>query len=114
MAVLRPSLPRPLPDRHSTDGVRRRKVTAVGRDDAVLLAQRFEAARGHLRAVAYQMLGSLAEAEDAVQESWLRLARSDVSGVQNLTGWLTTVVGRICLDVLRARRVRREESLDAR
>jgi RNA polymerase sigma factor (sigma-70 family) len=85
----------------------------VGRDDAVLLAQRFEAARGHLRAVAYQMLGSLAEAEDAVQEAWLRLARSDVSGVENLTGWLTTVVGRICLDVLRTRRARREEPLDA-
>jgi RNA polymerase sigma factor (sigma-70 family) len=85
----------------------------VGRDDAALLARRFEAARGHLRAVAYQMLGSLAEAEDAVQEAWLRLARSDVSGVENLTGWLTTVVGRICLDVLRARRSHREESLDA-
>jgi RNA polymerase sigma factor (sigma-70 family) len=85
----------------------------VGRDDAARLAQRFEAARGHLRAVAYQMLGSLAEAEDAVQEAWLRLARSDVSGVENLTGWLTTVVGRICLDALRARRLRREESLDA-
>jgi len=56
------------------------------------LVQRFEAARGHLRAVAYQMLGSLAEAEDAVQEAWLRLARSDVSGGENLTGWPTTVV----------------------
>jgi RNA polymerase sigma-70 factor (ECF subfamily) len=77
------------------------------------LAQRFEAARGHLRAVAYQMLGSLAEAEDAVQEAWLRLARADVSGVENLTGWLTTVVGRISLDVLRARRARREDPLDA-
>jgi RNA polymerase sigma factor (sigma-70 family) len=77
------------------------------------LVQRFEAARGHLRAVAYQMLGSLAEAEDAVQEAWLRLARTDVSGVENLTGWLTTVVGRICLDGLRARRSRREEPLDA-
>jgi RNA polymerase sigma factor (sigma-70 family) len=81
----------------------------MGRDD---LAQRFEAARAHLRAVAYQMLGSLAEAEDAVQETWLRLARADVSGVENLTGWLTTVVGRICLDVLRARRAHREEPLD--
>jgi RNA polymerase sigma factor (sigma-70 family) len=84
----------------------------VSQDDGVLLAQRFEAARGHLRAVAYQMLGSLAEAEDAVQEAWLRLDRSDVSGVENLTGWLTTVVGRICLDALRARRARREEPLE--
>src|SRR4051812_47546057 len=113
MAVFHPSLPRPLPGRHSSDGCRRRKVTTVGRDDAALLARRFEAARGHLRAVAYQMLGSLAEAEDAVQEAWLRLARTDVSGVENLTGWLTTVVGRICLDGLRARRSRREEPLDA-
>ena len=77
-----------------------------------LLARRFEAARGHLRAVAHQMLGSLAEAEDAVQEAWLRMSRADVSGVENLTGWLTTVVGRICLDVLRARRARREEPLE--
>jgi RNA polymerase sigma factor (sigma-70 family) len=77
-----------------------------------LLARRFEAARGHLRAVAYQMLGSLAEAEDAVQEAWFRLHRSDVGAVENLTGWLTTVVGRICLDMLRSRRSRREEPLD--
>jgi RNA polymerase sigma-70 factor, ECF subfamily len=81
----------------------------MDRDDAT---PRFEAARGHLRAVAYQMLGSLAEAEDAVQEAWLRLDRSDVSGVENLTGWLTTVVARICLDVLRSRRARREEPLE--
>jgi RNA polymerase sigma-70 factor, ECF subfamily len=75
------------------------------------LARRFEGARGHLRAVAYQMLGSFAEAEDAVQEAWLRLARTDVSAVANLDGWLTTVVGRLCLDALRARAARREEPL---
>lgn len=77
-----------------------------------LLAQRFEAQRGHLRAVAYRMLGSLSEADDAVQEAWLRLSRTDVGGVENLTGWLTTVVGRVCLDLLRARRARPEESLE--
>ncbi len=78
------------------------------------LAQRFDADRAHLRAVAYRMLGSLSDAEDAVQEAWLRLQRSDVDGVTNLTGWLTTVVGRVCLDMLRSRASRREESLDAR
>lgn len=76
------------------------------------LAERFEAERPHLRAVAYRMLGSLTEAEDAVQESWLRLSRSDTSGVENLGGWLTTVVGRVCLDQLRARTSRREDALD--
>jgi RNA polymerase sigma factor (sigma-70 family) len=76
------------------------------------LAQRFEADRAHLRAVAYRMLGSLSDAEDAVQEAWLRLQRSDVDGVANLTGWLTTVVGRVCLDMLRSRTARREEPLD--
>jgi RNA polymerase sigma-70 factor (ECF subfamily) len=75
------------------------------------LAERFEASRGHLRAVAYRMLGSLHEADDAVQEAWLRLNRSDVSGVDNLTGWLTTVVARVCLDMLRSRKSRREEPL---
>lgn len=74
-----------------------------------LLARRFDADRAHLHAVAYRMLGSLSDAEDAVQESWLRLSRSDVDGVANLTGWLTTVVGRICLDMLRSRAARREE-----
>jgi RNA polymerase sigma factor (sigma-70 family) len=78
------------------------------------LAQQFEAQRGHLRAVAYRMLGSLSEADDAVQEAWLRLSRTDASGqdVQNLAGWLTTVVGRICLDMLRSRTARREDALD--
>jgi RNA polymerase sigma-70 factor (ECF subfamily) len=76
------------------------------------LARRFEENRGHLRAVAYRMLGSLAEAEDAVQEAWLRLSRSDVSDVGNLAGWLTTVVSRVCLDMLRSRKSRREDSLD--
>jgi RNA polymerase sigma factor (sigma-70 family) len=76
------------------------------------LAERFEAHRSHLRAVAYRMLGSLSEADDAVQESWLRLTRSDPSGVVNLGGWLTTVVARVCLDMLRSRKSRREEPLE--
>src|SRR5919197_2245072 len=76
------------------------------------LAERFEAHRGHLRAVAYRMLGSLSEADDAVQEAWLRLARADTSEVENLAGWLTRVVARVCLDMLRARAARREEPLD--
>jgi RNA polymerase sigma factor (sigma-70 family) len=75
------------------------------------MAERFEAHRGHLRAVAYRMLGSLSEADDAVQESWLKLSRADTSDVTNLGGWLTTVVGRVCLDMLRTRRARREEPL---
>src|SRR5215204_2774247 len=77
-------------------------------------AQRFEENRTHLRAVAYRMLGSISEADDAVQEAWLRLSRSDTSGIENLGGWLTTVVGRVCLDMLRSRRSRREEPLGAR
>jgi RNA polymerase sigma-70 factor, ECF subfamily len=77
------------------------------------LAERFEANRPHLRTVAYRMLGSLSEAEDAVQEAWLRLSRSDTSGVDNLGGWLTTVVARVCLDMLRSRKSRREEPLGA-
>src|ERR1700756_903669 len=76
------------------------------------LAERFEENRGHLRAVAYRMLGSLSEADDAVQEAWLRLSRSDASNIENLGGWLTTVVGRVCLDMLRSRTSRREESLE--
>jgi RNA polymerase sigma-70 factor (ECF subfamily) len=78
------------------------------------LAERFEEHRGHLRAVAYKMLGSLSEADDAVQESWLRLSRSDTSEVENLRAWLTTVVARVSLNVLRSRRTRREEPLDVR
>jgi len=75
--------------------------------------EQFEANRTHLQAVAYRMLGSLSEAEDAVQESWLHLSRSDTSMVENLGGWLTTVVARICLDMLRSRHSRREEPLNA-
>jgi len=75
------------------------------------LAERFEDHRAHLRAVAYRMLGSLSEADDAVQESWLRLSRADRSDVENLSAWLTTVVARVCLNVLRSRRTRREEPL---
>lgn len=77
------------------------------------LANRFEENRGHLRAVAYRMLGSLSEADDAVQESWLRLSRSGAGGVENLSGWLTTVVGHVCLDMLRSRKARREAPIDA-
>jgi RNA polymerase sigma-70 factor, ECF subfamily len=77
-------------------------------DEQQWLAGRFEEHRTHLRAVAYRMLGSLSEADDAVQETWLRLSRDDRSGVENLGGWLTTVVGRICLNMLRSRRLRRE------
>lgn len=76
------------------------------------LAEQFEANRNHLQAVAYRMLGSLAEADDAVQEAWLHLSRADTSEVKNLGGWLTTVVARVCLDMLRARKSRREESLE--
>src|SRR5919201_4500316 len=83
-------------------------------DEQDYLAERFEAHRARLRAVAYRMLGSLAEADDAVQEAWLRLHRSDPNDVQNLGGWLTTVVGRVCLDMLRARRSRGEEPMDVR
>jgi RNA polymerase sigma factor (sigma-70 family) len=76
------------------------------------LAEQFEEHRPHVRAVAYRMLGSVSEAEDAVQEAWIRLSRTDVSGVDNLRGWLTTVVARVCLDMLRTRASRREEPLD--
>jgi RNA polymerase sigma factor (sigma-70 family) len=77
------------------------------------LAAEFEASRTHLRAVAYRMLGSTTEADDAVQEGWLRLSRADTSEVENLRGWLTTVVARVCLDTLRSRKSRREEPLSA-
>jgi RNA polymerase sigma-70 factor (ECF subfamily) len=76
------------------------------------LAELFEAHRSHVRAVAYRMLGSVSEAEDAAQETWIRLSRTDVSGVDNLRGWLTTVVARVCLDMLRTRTSRREDPLD--
>jgi RNA polymerase sigma-70 factor (ECF subfamily) len=76
------------------------------------LAEQFEEHRDHLRSVAYRMLGSVAEADDAVQDAWLRLARADTDDVVNLRGWLTTVVSRICLDMLRSRKSRREESLE--
>ena len=81
-------------------------------DEQDWLADRFEANRAHLRTVAYRMLGSLSEADDAVQEAWLHVSRHDTSGVENLTGWLTTVVARVCLDLLRSRKARREEPLD--
>jgi RNA polymerase sigma factor (sigma-70 family) len=82
-------------------------------DERDWLAERFEANRARLRAVAYRMLGSLSDADDAVQETWLRLSRADTGGVENLGGWLTTVVARVCLDLLRARKSRREEPLGA-
>src|SRR5579864_8428335 len=77
------------------------------------LAEQFEQNRGHLRAVAYRMMGSMNEADDAVQEAWLRLSRSSAQEIENLGGWLTTVVSRVCLDMLRSRQSRREDSLDA-
>jgi RNA polymerase sigma factor (sigma-70 family) len=80
-------------------------------DQGEWLAERFEANRTHLRAVAYRMLGSLSEADDAVQEAWLRLSRADTSSIDNVGGWLTTVVARVCLDILRLRTSRREEPL---
>src|SRR5215831_11084561 len=80
-------------------------------DDNECLAERFEEHRSHLRAVAYRMLGSLAEADDAVQDTWLRLSRAGSEDVDNLGGWLTTVVARVCLNKLRSRKVRREEAL---
>jgi RNA polymerase sigma-70 factor (ECF subfamily) len=80
-------------------------------NETELLARKFEANRGHLRAVAYRMLGSRSEAEDAVQEAWLRLSRAAPDTVENLTGWLTTVVGRVCLDLLRTRKMRHEEAI---
>ena len=82
-------------------------------DERDWLAERFEEHRGRLRAVAYRMLGSVSEADDAVQEAWLRLSRSDADEIENLGAWLTTVVGRVSLNTLRSRRTRREEPLDA-
>src|SRR6266571_4590887 len=81
-------------------------------DEHEWLAEQFEAYRTHLRATAYRMLGSLSEAEDAVQESWLHLSRSERSTIKNVGAWLTTTVARICLDMLRSRKSRREEPLE--
>ena len=78
-----------------------------------LLANRFEEQRLHLRAVAYRMLGSLSEADDAVQETWLRVSRADSGGIENLRAWLTTIVARVCLTALKSRRARREEPFGA-
>src|SRR5689334_6234318 len=78
-------------------------------DETRGLAERFDAQREHLRGVAYRMLGSLSEADDAVQEAWLHVSRSGAGGVENLGGWLTTVVARVCLDMLRSRKARSEE-----
>jgi RNA polymerase sigma factor (sigma-70 family) len=82
-------------------------------DDHRWLAERFEAHRHHLEAVAYRMLGSLSKADDAVQEAWLRVSRAGTGDVQNLGGWMTTIVARVCLDMLRSRKSRREEPLEA-
>ena len=81
-------------------------------DENDWLAERFEAQRTHLRAVAYRMLGSLTEADDAVQDAWVRVSRAGASEVENLGGWLTTIVARVCLNMLRSRKVRREDSLE--
>jgi RNA polymerase sigma factor (sigma-70 family) len=98
-------------DRQWHDGSRRNKVTVSEHD---WLVDRFEVHRAHLRAVAQRMLGSSAEADDAVQEAWLRLSRSDTSEIENLGGWLTTVVARVSLDMLRSRTSRREDPSGAR
>src|ERR1700678_4628180 len=81
-------------------------------DETAWLSERFEEHRGHLRSVAYRMLGSLSEADDAVQDAWLRVSKSGTDGVENLGGWLTTILARVCLNMLRARKVRRENPLD--
>ena len=96
----------------------RHRCNRTGQGDVIVvdsdaLAEQFEDNRTRLRAVAYRMLGSLSEADDAVQEAWLRLGRADASEIRELSGWLTTVVARVCLDMLRSRRARREEPLDA-
>ena len=95
--------------RHYHDGTKQENVTVT---EQARLAQQFEENRSRLRGVAYRMLGSLNEADDAVQEAWLRLSRMDQSAIENLDGWLTTVVARICLDMLRSRSSRREEPLE--
>jgi RNA polymerase sigma factor (sigma-70 family) len=90
------------------------KVTVVPMSEQDWLAEQFEENRRRLRAVAYRMLGSLNDADDAVQESWLRLSRSDADDIENVKGWLTTVVARVCLNMLRSRKARREEPLPTR
>src|SRR5205809_6188589 len=97
---------RPRLVRHCYDGSRRKDVTV---NEQSWQLEQFEQHRPHLRAVAYRMLGSVSEADDALQEAWLRLSRADTDAVANLAGWLTTVVGRVCLDMLRTRRSRRED-----
>src|SRR5438477_13051660 len=109
MTFLRGVLPRRRVRRHWYDGSKHRKVSKKAVDQHQFLAERFEANRAHLRSVAYRVLGSISDADDAVQETWLRLSRADTSGVENLTGWLTTVVARVSLDLLRSRTSRREE-----
>jgi RNA polymerase sigma-70 factor, ECF subfamily len=99
---------RPSFKRHVYEDMRQ---TDLSVEEHEWLAERFEGERRHLRAVAYRMLGSVTEADDAVQETWLRLSRSDASGIENLGGWLTTVVARVCLSMLRARKARQEEPL---
>src|SRR5262245_42761143 len=83
-------------------------------DETQWLAQQLESHRSHLRGVAYRMLGSLSDADDAVQECWLRIERSGTGGVENLGGWLTTAVARVCLDMRRSRKSRREEPFGGR
>jgi RNA polymerase sigma factor (sigma-70 family) len=102
-------------NRHHHDGTKRQNVTneTVMRETEFLTKQ-FEENRGHMRAVAYRMLGSASEADDAVQEAWVRLNRSDAGAIDNLGGWLTTVVARVCLDALRSRASRREDALETR
>src|SRR3989442_10543880 len=99
----------PVQIRHCYDGTQRENVTM---DQREWLTEQFEETRGHLRAVAYRMLGSLSEADDAVQDAWLKVSRSETTGIENPGGWLTTVVARVCLDMLRSRKSRREAPLD--
>ena len=113
LAARRRVSPRPARFRHWYDGAGREKVTVDEHDEHDELSAEFETHRRHLQAVAYRMLGSSADVDDAVQETWLRLARTDVEDVRNVRGWLTTTLARICLDTLRKRTGRREVPLDA-
>src|SRR5207248_7149787 len=90
-------------------GVLRRRTGEVMMDEREWLTERFQQHRSHLRAVAYRMLGSVSDADDALQEAWLRIGGQDPGSVENMQAWLTTVVGRVCLNMLRSRRARREE-----